>query len=52
MKRGPIRLAAFDLDGTLLRGETVCEAIARPLGRLERMQAIAGLLASLGSGGT
>ena len=33
-----MRLAAFDLDGTLLRGDTVCEALARPLGRLDRMQ--------------
>ena len=30
----------FDLDGTLLRGPTVCEVLARPLGRLERMQEI------------
>ena len=30
-------LVAFDLDGTLLRGETVCEAIARGIGRLPRM---------------
>lgn len=34
----PVRLAAFDLDGTLLRGDTVFEAIARPLGHLERTQ--------------
>lgn len=32
------KLAAFDLDGTLLKGDTVCEALARPLGRLGRMQ--------------
>ncbi len=31
-------LVAFDLDGTLLRGETVCEAIARGIGHLPRMQ--------------
>ena len=31
-----MRFAAFDLDGTLLRGDTVLEAIARPLGRLDR----------------
>jgi phosphoserine phosphatase len=31
-----VRLVAFDLDGTLLRGDTVLEAIARPLGRLDR----------------
>lgn len=33
-----MRLAAFDLDGTLLRGDTVCEALARKLGHLERMR--------------
>lgn len=33
-----IRLAAFDVDGTLIRPDTCCEAIARPLGRLERMR--------------
>ena len=33
-----LRLAAFDLDGTLLRGQTACEAIARGIGRLERMR--------------
>ena len=32
------RLAAFDLDGTLLRGQTVCEAIAMGIGRIERMR--------------
>ena len=36
--RGVIRLVAFDLDGTLLRGRTVCELLARPLGCLERMR--------------
>ena len=35
---GPVRLAAFDLDGTLLRGETACEAIAKGIGRIERMR--------------
>lgn len=33
-----LRLAAFDLDGTLIRGQTVCEAIARGIGRIERMR--------------
>ncbi len=28
---------AFDLDGTLLRGDTVCQVIARRMGHLERM---------------
>jgi hypothetical protein len=32
------KLAAFDLDGTLLRGVTVCGALTRPLGRLDQMQ--------------
>ena len=37
--RGKIRgLAAFDLDGTLLRGPTVCEILAQPIGRLAEMQ--------------
>jgi phosphoserine phosphatase len=31
-------LVVFDLDGTLLRGPTVCELLAEPLGRLERMK--------------
>src|SRR5713101_3512120 len=31
-------LAVFDLDGTLLRGPTVCEVLAESLGRLERMR--------------
>ncbi len=34
----PIRLAAFDLDGTLLWGQTVCEAIAKGIGRIQRMR--------------
>ena len=33
-----LRLAAFDLDGTLLKGETVCEAIAKGIGRIQRMK--------------
>jgi HAD superfamily phosphoserine phosphatase-like hydrolase len=33
-------LVAFDVDGTLLRGETVCECIARCIGRTEEMRAI------------
>lgn len=35
-----IRLAAFDLDGTLLRGDTVCQVIARQMGHLQRMNEI------------
>ena len=31
-------LAAFDLDGTLLRGRTVCEILAEPLGRAEAIR--------------
>jgi HAD superfamily phosphoserine phosphatase-like hydrolase len=30
-------MVAFDLDGTLLRGETVCESLARALGHGARM---------------
>ena len=33
-----MKLVAFDLDGTLLRGESVWEAIARGIGRLERVR--------------
>lgn len=33
-----IRLVAFDLDGTLLRRQTVCELLASHLGQSERMQ--------------
>ena len=33
-----IKLVAFDLDGTLLRGDTVCEVIARGLGKLDQMR--------------
>ena len=36
--RRHIKLAAFDLDGTLLRGDTVCEAIANGIGQLGRMR--------------
>ena len=32
-----MKLAAFDLDGTLVRGRTACESIAAGIGRLERM---------------
>lgn len=32
-----IRLVVFDLDGTLLRGATVCEMLANALGYRERM---------------
>jgi len=34
----PRALVAFDLDGTLLRGPTVCELLAEPLGRLAEMR--------------
>jgi phosphoserine phosphatase len=40
VKRG---LVAFDLDGTLLRGPTVCELLAEPLGRLAEMRAFEAL---------
>ena len=43
MRKHQMGLAAFDLDGTLLRGETVCEAIARQMGHLERMRELEGL---------
>ena len=31
-------IAVFDLDGTLLRGDTVCELLAKPLSRLAQMR--------------
>lgn len=40
------KLSAFDLDGTLLRGDTVWEALARPLGHLDRLQEFEQLSAS------
>jgi phosphoserine phosphatase len=36
-------LVVFDLDGTLLRGQTVCEVLAAPLGRLDEMNTGAGI---------
>jgi phosphoserine phosphatase len=36
-------VVAFDLDGTLLRGPTICELLARPLGRVVEMQRFEGL---------
>ncbi len=36
-------LAVFDLDGTLLRGDTVCEVLAKPLDRLVEMKHFEGL---------
>ncbi len=41
-----IALVAFDLDGTLVRGETCVEAIARRIGRTEECAAFEGLDAS------
>jgi HAD superfamily phosphoserine phosphatase-like hydrolase len=38
--RRQVRLAAFDLDGTLLRGATICEVLAEKFGRQDRMRAI------------
>jgi phosphoserine phosphatase len=34
----PPALVAFDVDGTLLRGETICECIARHIGKAEQMR--------------
>jgi phosphoserine phosphatase len=36
-------IVAFDLDGTLLRGPTVCELLAERLGRLPRMRQLEAL---------
>ena len=35
-----VRLAAFDLDGTVVRGPTICESLAESLGKLPRMREI------------
>ena len=40
MARRQVRLVAFDLDGTLLRGPTICEVLAEKFGMLDRMRAI------------
>jgi hypothetical protein len=40
-------LAAFDLDWTLPRGPTVCEILARPLGRIAEMQRLESLQAEI-----
>ncbi len=39
----PRGLVVFDLDGTLLRGPTVCELLAAPLGRSDEMRAFESL---------
>lgn len=41
-----VQLVAFDLDGTLVRGETCVEAIARRIGRSEECAAFQRLDAS------
>jgi len=38
LSKRPRGVVAFDLDGTLLRGPTVCELLAQPLGRLAEMR--------------
>jgi hypothetical protein len=43
----PFGLAVFDLDGTLLRGPTVCEVLAQALGRLDHMKQLEALIAGL-----
>jgi HAD superfamily phosphoserine phosphatase-like hydrolase len=43
----PFGLAVFDLDGTLLRGPTVCEVLARALGQLDHMRQLEALIAGL-----
>jgi phosphoserine phosphatase len=39
-KRTQIKLVAFDVDGTLLRGPTLCECIALGIGKCDEMRAI------------
>jgi phosphoserine phosphatase len=43
----PFGLAVFDLDGTLVRGPTVCEVLAQALGRLDHMKHLEALIAGL-----
>lgn len=43
----PRGVVAFDLDGTLLRGPTVCELLAAPLGRLQEMRRFEALSSEL-----
>jgi HAD superfamily phosphoserine phosphatase-like hydrolase len=38
--RRRVRLVAFDLDGTLVRGPTICEVLADKFGMRDRMRAI------------
>jgi HAD superfamily phosphoserine phosphatase-like hydrolase len=38
MNEKPVGLAVFDLDGTILRGATSCEVLARVLGREAQMR--------------
>ena len=38
MNRQNVKLVAFDLDGTLIRGDTVLEVLAANLGKLDRMR--------------
>jgi HAD superfamily phosphoserine phosphatase-like hydrolase len=40
-------LAVFDLDGTLVRGSTVCEVLAQALGRLDHMKQLEALIAGV-----
>jgi hypothetical protein len=40
-------LTVFDLDGTLLRGPTVCEVLAQTLGRLNQMRQLEVLISGL-----
>ena len=42
----PMRIAAFDLDGTLIRGQSAAEAIAEGIGRAQQMREMARLLSS------
>jgi HAD superfamily phosphoserine phosphatase-like hydrolase len=42
-----VGLAVFDLDGTLLRGPTVCEVLAQRLGRLDHMRQLEVLISGL-----
>lgn len=45
-KISAIKLAAFDVDGTILRGENICRCIAKNIGRSTEMDAFELLRAS------
>jgi phosphoserine phosphatase len=37
MNQSPIKLIVLDVDGTLIREQTLCQIIAKNIGKLDRM---------------